>query len=164
MDYLKISGAFVLFIFCVLLSTMYIDYLLLNPEETYLLEKGCIIPIDEFKYKTCQEVSVIIGEKIITVPDGFETDLASIPRLFWSIDSPSDGFSMTPAIIHDYLYTCSNFNRLFADTALYTMLIADGLSSFTALKFYFAVRMFGMYHYNKFPQNCHYQDISWEKI
>lgn len=46
----------------------------------------------------------------ITVPAGFVTDGASIPRAFWNALSPF-GPWFGPAIIHDYLY--SEFNRRF---------------------------------------------------
>ena len=39
----------------------------------------------------------------VDVPIGFVTDLASIPRIFWSILRP-DGAYTYPAIVHDYLY------------------------------------------------------------
>jgi hypothetical protein len=39
----------------------------------------------------------------VTVPVGFVTDLASIPRIFYSALRP-DGEYTYPAIIHDYLY------------------------------------------------------------
>src|SRR5258708_33483224 len=39
----------------------------------------------------------------ITVPVGFVTDLASVPRVFWSLLPPAARYSY-PAIIHDYLY------------------------------------------------------------
>lgn len=43
------------------------------------------------------------GEGDITVPAGFVTDLASIPRLAWNI-YPPDGPWVKAAIIHDFLY------------------------------------------------------------
>jgi len=39
---------------------------------------------------------------IITVPSGFETDLASVPRQLWSLLSPWD--VARAAVIHDQLY------------------------------------------------------------
>src|SRR5262245_55189884 len=39
----------------------------------------------------------------VTVPVGFVTDFASIPRIFWSA-LPPDGRYTYPAIVHDYLY------------------------------------------------------------
>lgn len=38
----------------------------------------------------------------ITVPIGFETNLASVPRLFWNIMSPWD--VARAAVVHDFLY------------------------------------------------------------
>lgn len=46
------------------------------------------------------------GEATITVQPGFVTDLASIPRLVWTI-YPPDGPWVKAAIIHDYLYGTS---------------------------------------------------------
>jgi len=43
------------------------------------------------------------GAHTITVRSGFTTDLASIPRLVWSL-LPPDGPWVKAAIIHDYLY------------------------------------------------------------
>jgi len=39
----------------------------------------------------------------ITVPAGFDTDYASIPRIFWPI-YPPDGEYAPAAILHDFLY------------------------------------------------------------
>jgi hypothetical protein len=41
--------------------------------------------------------------EIITVPAGFVTDLASIPRVVWSF-FPPDGPWVKGAVIHDFLY------------------------------------------------------------
>lgn len=38
----------------------------------------------------------------ITVPKAFETDLASVPRLFWRIFPTDDTYSQA-AVLHDYL-------------------------------------------------------------
>ena len=39
----------------------------------------------------------------VTVPSGFVSDLASIPRVFWSL-IPRDAEYAYPAIVHDFLY------------------------------------------------------------
>lgn len=44
------------------------------------------------------------GRDTITVPKGFPTDLASIPRLAWIV-LPPDGPWVKAAVIHDFLYT-----------------------------------------------------------
>jgi hypothetical protein len=49
-----------------------------------------------------------------TVPRGFVTDLASIPRVFWSVLRP-DGNYAYAAILHDYLYWTQTRPRKVAD-------------------------------------------------
>lgn len=43
------------------------------------------------------------SEEIIIVPDGFITDFASVPRVFWPIISPID-IHANAAVIHDFMY------------------------------------------------------------
>jgi hypothetical protein len=50
----------------------------------------------------------------VTVPKGFVTDFASIPRVFWSL-LPRDGAYTYPAIIHDFLYWDQSTEREEAD-------------------------------------------------
>ncbi len=50
----------------------------------------------------------------ITVPAGFVTDYASIPRGLWSLYSPHDQYSRA-AIVHDYLYWSQLCTRAQAD-------------------------------------------------
>lgn len=49
------------------------------------------------------EYQVGTSDKVITIPAGFVTDYASIPRPLWSLYSPHDQYSRA-AIVHDYLY------------------------------------------------------------
>ena len=51
---------------------------------------------------------------LIIVPAGFETDLASIPRIFQSL-VPKVDRHMLPAIVHDYLVRRPDFSRKLAD-------------------------------------------------
>ena len=53
----------------------------------------------------------------VTVPTGFVTDLASIPRVFWSLLRP-DGDYVYAAIVHDFLYWTQTTSRAAADTVL----------------------------------------------
>ena len=57
------------------------------------------------------------GYPDVTVPKGFVTDLASIPRIFYSL-LPPDGDYTVPAIIHDYLYWTQTTTRNQADNIL----------------------------------------------
>lgn len=53
----------------------------------------------------------------ISVPKGFVTDLASIPRPFFSFLRP-DGDYVYAAVLHDYLYWQQTTSRAVADTVL----------------------------------------------
>lgn len=54
---------------------------------------------------------------VITIPKGFVTDLASVPRAFWSI-FPKTGKYMSAAILHDYLYAVQACTKPQADLVL----------------------------------------------
>ena len=43
------------------------------------------------------------GETTITVPAGFEFDLSSVPRIFWSLIAPFE-LSIAAPLLHDFLY------------------------------------------------------------
>ena len=45
-----------------------------------------------------------LGERVIEVPQGFETDFASVPRFFWRVVPPWGRYSPA-AVVHDYLYS-----------------------------------------------------------
>lgn len=54
----------------------------------------------------------------ITVPRGFVTDFASIPRAFWAADLSPNGRYSKAAIVHDYLYWTQACSREQADNLL----------------------------------------------
>ena len=113
------------------------------------VNKGCISPVGEFTYQMGEPMDVIINGRHLNVPKGFVTDLATIPRIFWSFDSPFDGKYMSAAILHDYLYSCSiAHSRQEADRILYSAMREEGASKWTANKFYVAVRLGGGSHYD----------------
>ena len=82
----------------------------------------------------------------ITVPKGFITDLASIPRVLWWLYSPSNGDYAGACLIHDYLYTLQ-YDRAMADRTLKRILKKEGNSLITVYAFYVAVRLFGGINY-----------------
>lgn len=57
------------------------------------------------------------GFPSVTVPKGFVTDFASIPRVFWSV-LPPDGTYTYGAVIHDYLYWTQDISKAKADLIL----------------------------------------------
>lgn len=64
----------------------------LQPSGLWKVAKG-------FKYYIGSENS----NQWIDIPEGFETDLASVPRFLWGIFSPFDFRWLKAAIIHDFL-------------------------------------------------------------
>ena len=78
----------------------------------------------------------------ITVPPGFVTDFASIPRGFrWWITG--HGKTRKPAVIHDYLYATWGSHRDKADKIFLEALGEVGVSPWKAKLCYRAVRAFG---------------------
>ena len=112
------------------------------------LDRACIEPYVGYEYQTCRPMRVLIDDATYIVPQNFETDLASIPRILWPILAPQYTDFVAPAILHDYLYRCNNhISRKLADEILYSALIAENVTSYTAYKFYLAVRLFGGSHF-----------------
>ena len=79
---------------------------------------------------------------VITVPSGFDTDFASVPRvpiaftLFGSKAKKS-------AVLHDYLYATRPFSRLECDKAFLCAMQTEGLGWFTRHAMYAGVRLGG---------------------
>lgn len=110
---------------------------------------ACIKPVHGYHYQTCRIIQVEIDQSIVEIPHDFNTDLASIPRWYWSILSPAYSGFIAPSILHDYLYGCPNGRtRYDIDSIFYNALRENDVSLFTALKMYFAVRVFGKSHYS----------------
>lgn len=83
-------------------------------------------------------------KETITVPAGFETDLASIPRMVQGVPGfAPTGLSRRPAVLHDYLYASGDRPRMEADRLLYEALRAELVPEPIARTFYRAVRLFG---------------------
>jgi hypothetical protein len=80
--------------------------------------------------------------RAVTVPSGFVTDFASIPRAFWSVLRP-DGDYAYAAIIHDYLYWTQPVPRETADDILRFAMQDLSVDSATVTVIYRGVRLGG---------------------
>jgi hypothetical protein len=89
--------------------------------------------------------------RIVTVPAGFVTDFASVPRLpiFYLAEG---GKGNKAAVVHDWLYSSQAVDRKTADQVLREALICSGYSRATAAVFYAAVRIGGGSHWTA-PNN-----------
>lgn len=80
----------------------------------------------------------------LTVPVGFKTDLASIPRTLRNLPAfDPNGLSRRAAVAHDWLYWWQGWGKDKADDFLREAMVIDGCSRVDADAFYDAVRWFG---------------------
>jgi hypothetical protein len=90
--------------------------------------------------------SETLGE-VITVPDGFVTDFASIPRPGRILIS-GHGHDRWAAVVHDYLYH-TRFDRKKADAVFLEALEVSGVNVIKRRIMYRAVRTGGWFFYAK---------------
>jgi hypothetical protein len=83
----------------------------------------------------------------ISVPQGFVTDFASIPSVFWSVLRP-DGDYTYPAIVHDYMYWRQEHPREVADQLLRIGMQEFDLDNATVMAIYSGVRAGGSLAWN----------------
>ncbi|EMC1696318.1 DUF1353 domain-containing protein [Salmonella enterica] len=83
---------------------------------------------------------------VIEVPAGFVTDLATIPRIFWTI-LPPDGKYAKAAIIHDWMYDNALRTKKEADKIFLDGMTVLGVPKWKRAVMYQAVRLFGRGNY-----------------
>lgn len=91
-------------------------------------------------------------DHVITVPEGFETDAASVPRWAWSIFPPT-GKYLEAAIIHDWLYSSQKIGgewitRKEADQIFYEAMTELDIKLWRRWLIYRAVRLGGHKHFD----------------
>lgn len=98
--------------------------------------------------------------ELITVPAGFETDLASTPRLFWAF-LPPFGLYAKAAVVHDYLYNkqplvygqnitiTQRISRKDADGLFRRIMRESGVGIIKRYLMYWSVRAFGFISFNR---------------
>lgn len=87
--------------------------------------------------------------RIITIPAGFETDLASIPKFLQSITPNDSKRILEAAIVHDWLYVHGDVARHLADAVLLEGMRVLGSSWLQRNGAWLAVRLFGHAHWAK---------------
>lgn len=84
------------------------------------------------------------SEGKVTVPGGFETDGASIPRFAWlTTGTPFDPRHIRAAVAHDHMYRVNGVTRLEADKIFRAILLEDGVAPYQAWKMFLALRVGG---------------------
>lgn len=109
---------------------------------------------DHPTWKLINPFTVAVDNTSYTVPPGFITDFASIPRIVPFYDLLGNEFSK-PACIHDWLYSTSSpvVTQQFADNVLFNAMIADGYSYFKAWSVWTGVHFFGSQFFRKSPDS-----------
>lgn len=121
------------------------------PDELILRDSGMCGEVRLFTLVHYYRVVTSMGT--VTIPTGFVTDGASVPKVFWNILSPF-GEYFPAALLHDYLYSrwsTSHFgvDRATADKLFLEAMFNIGVPWHTRHIIYRAVRMFGWTAYKK---------------
>lgn len=107
----------------------------------FLTELSLVVLNDSsFRLKEDFYVNVKCNELVI--PEGFETDLASVPRLpIVYLTMGSTGHKA--AVLHDWLYATNMFPREECDSIFYEALLECGLNKIHAYTMFLGVRAGG---------------------
>jgi hypothetical protein len=122
------------------------DSKLPSPVVTYL--------VNEKRWRLEQVYSLRTNAHQITVPEGFEFDLASVPRAFWWLIAPFE-LSISAPLVHDFLYRYSGdppagsiappktFDRAESDVVFRDIMEKEGVPAWRGATAYRMVRWFG---------------------
>lgn len=83
---------------------------------------------------------------LLTVPEDFETDFASVPRLPIVFDLVG-AYGHAAAVLHDWLYRTCLLPREEADRVFFNALRSSGIARWRAWLMFFGVRLFGASRY-----------------
>ena len=87
--------------------------------------------------------------RLILVPAGFRTDLASIPRVLWNVLPPVSKADHA-AVIHDFLYQTGGVTRADADAVLNEAMEVAGVARVQRWLIYAGVRVGGWKVWNAY--------------
>jgi hypothetical protein len=115
---------------------------IMGPASRSAISPNPVVPFpDHGQWVLLTGLTYTIGKSyaVISIPEGFVTDYASIPRAIWSFASPHDVYS-EPSIVHDYLYWTQSCTRLQADNIFLIAMKEAEVDSKTAWAVYRGVR------------------------
>jgi hypothetical protein len=88
-----------------------------------------------------------VAKQTFIVPEGFETDLASVPRLPVVYLLTGDS-ARAAAVVHDYLYSTRKVSRKIADAVLLEASEVSGVPAWRRWLMWAGVRIGGSSHYS----------------
>ncbi len=89
----------------------------------------------------------------VTVPAGFETDFASVPRVLWNIIPPLGQHGLA-AVLHDYLYATGISSRAEADAIFLESMRQLGVRFTRRYAMYLGVRLGGWLPWRRYRQQA----------
>jgi hypothetical protein len=92
-----------------------------------------------------------VNGRLFTVPEGSETDFASVPRILWNL-LPPFGQHSRAAVLHDWLYVHapSGMTRAEADALFLEAMAVLGVNWLTRHAMYRGVRLGGWTAWNRY--------------
>lgn len=90
-----------------------------------------------------------LAKRTFTVPVGFYTDFASVPRFMPIVYACLGNTAHEPAVIHDWLYYSAIVDRPTADSILLEAMKVWGLPAWRYYPIYWGVRTGGWFAWNK---------------
>jgi hypothetical protein len=112
----------------------------------FLTELNLTVLFDD-SFRLVDDFYVSLEGVEVVVPEGFETDLASVPRLP-IVYMAVGGRGHKAAVLHDWLYSTCMFPRLICDQYFYHALRESGVNYFYAKAMYAGVRAGGGSYYD----------------
>lgn len=86
--------------------------------------------------------------ELITVPKGYKTDLASIPRIFWSILPPFGKYTAA-SVLHDFSYFKQAYTRRRCDEIFLEAMKVLNVAWWKRRLLFRSVRIFGGFCWRK---------------
>ncbi|WP_317907107.1 DUF1353 domain-containing protein, partial [Campylobacter jejuni] len=104
----------------------------------------CVKPYDKDRFEVIQDYEFALLSFKGIVPQGFKTDGASIPRLFWSLFPPFKSEYFSACVVHDFLCEKANSRKDYklADLALKEAMLLLGCSKFKIFVFYHSCNLY----------------------
>ena len=121
-----------------------------TPLEVSLTTDAAQSPSGRALWRLDAPMSAQVDGLLYTVPDGFETDFCSVPKVPF-VYLLAGGIGAKAGVLHDWTYSREYdgpaIERARADDVLYAGLLACGVSTWRAWLMFRAVRMFGAEHW-----------------
>ena len=118
--------------------------------------------LDDYRWRLVEPFEFWLTDDesdVISIPAGYITDLASVPRILWALFPPHGRYAKA-AIIHDWLYDNALRTKKEADMIFLDGMTVLGVPRWRRSLMYAAVRLFGRGKYRSENIGDHGSSIS----